>query len=133
MGRFLRILYLEDDSDDVAILRSMLQVVDPTGFNLCVVSSQAQAIHQLQHEKFDLVITDYSLRQTGAGTSEELIRCVTERSDFLPMIVLTSHRPYISQAIMDLLEQHQVQVCDKEEMSPAWLQSLLQSMVDASC
>lgn len=77
----IRVLFVEDDAvDQRALLRAVRDEALP--YELCVVSSVREAYRELAAQKFDLVITDYSL---GDGTALDVL----DRAGDVPGIIVT--------------------------------------------
>ncbi len=132
MSRILKVLYVEDDSDDAQILKSMLQVADPVGFHLSVCRSQRQAIAQLQQESYDLLFVDYWLKQTDHGPSHEILRYVLERSDYLPVMLLTTETRLVDAEFMQYVHSGRIRLLSKSDLSLTDLQELVRSLGDTS-
>ncbi|MCD4785130.1 MAG: response regulator [Candidatus Eremiobacteraeota bacterium] len=84
--RAVRILLVEDNPDDVYIIRRMLSGITPTNFDLMHVMRLNEAIEILLENKFDIVLLDLSLPDSqGLDTFTELNR-KTQKS---PIIILS--------------------------------------------
>lgn len=85
-----RVLLVEDDAINQAVVRSML---DYAGFACSVANNGASALQQLEHTRFDLVLMDWQMpdidgleatRRLRAGSAGELNRAV-------PVVALTAN------------------------------------------
>lgn len=130
MSRILKVLYVEDDSDDAQILKQMLQVMDPTGFNLSVCRTQRQAKAQLLNESYDLVLVDYWLKQTEKGPALDLIDFIVEHSDYLPLMVLSWDTSGVAPRVRELAAKGRIRLASKSDLSLTTLQELVRTLGD---
>lgn len=82
----IRVLLVEDDPDDVLLLREMLREADAIEFELTHVERLEAAISTAAQEQFDVLLLDLSLPDSrGLETFNELHRQLPE----MPVVVLT--------------------------------------------
>ncbi|MGE0200514.1 MAG: ATP-binding protein [Candidatus Melainabacteria bacterium] len=84
MSKVVRVLLVEADEHDYAILQTMLAQVQNRVYKLTWVNSPTDAISLMTTELFDVALIDYDL------TGTELIRQVPQEDSFFPRILLTS-------------------------------------------
>lgn len=118
----LKILYLEDDENDALLLRYLLDAMDPTGYDLCTVSSQQQALATLAHGYFDLVISDYRLPQSDGCFADSFVRTVVGSNDYIPVILLTTEIGGIDPETRALIDKGRIDLLSKDELNPPTLQ-----------
>lgn len=87
MKRILRVLMLEDSTEDADLLTRELQRGDMV-FDVCRVDNRGAFIHQLMEFRPDIVISDYRLPLFDGLQALELVR---DRSLTLPFILVSGH------------------------------------------
>jgi PAS domain S-box-containing protein len=87
----LRILLVEDDEDDFALTRSMLQVPGTGWFQLEWEQSYLPALQAIREARHDLYLVDYRL---GDRTGLDLVRDAWDSEPPAPVIVLTGQDDY---------------------------------------
>ncbi|MFT3868760.1 MAG: response regulator [Nibricoccus sp.] len=78
-----RLLLVEDDRPVLIVTAELLK---RTGCEIVTADSAPAAIARLQHEKFDLLVTDFFL---GDRTAEEVIKTLRAAHPSVPIIVVT--------------------------------------------
>jgi two-component system cell cycle response regulator len=82
----LRLLLIEDNPGDIDLLRETLAEADGISFEICHVTSLAEAMPRLRGDRFDAVLLDLSLPDSHG--LESFDRLKADESN-LPVIVLT--------------------------------------------
>jgi PAS domain S-box-containing protein len=86
-GKALRVLVVEDDEEDVLILRDMLRELSPERPTFVVAKRLVEALEWVEEERFDVVLLDLRLPDSqGLETFFTLNR----RAPSLPVVVLTA-------------------------------------------
>lgn len=84
----IRVLLIEDNEDDVVLVRETLREADPQEFQLESATRLADGLARLKNESFDVVILDLSLPDShGIETFTE----VRSRTSELPIVVLSGN------------------------------------------
>ncbi|WP_057935907.1 hybrid sensor histidine kinase/response regulator [Algoriphagus resistens] len=81
----IKILYVDDDPDDLFLVSTLLKGISDTSYELESAASLEEAIPKLE-KKFDVFLVDYRL---GKDTGLELIREIKTRRKHAPVIMLT--------------------------------------------
>ena len=88
-----RILAVDDDP---FVLESITWVLKPAGYEVIGASSGREALALLEKEKFDLVLTDYSMpRMRG----DELLGIIKQRQPNVPVIIMTAYLEMLECAV----------------------------------
>jgi diguanylate cyclase (GGDEF)-like protein len=82
-----RILLIEDDETDSALVRLMLTEIYGRSFELDWLTEDCAGLNMLLEQRHDIYLIDYRL---GTGTGLDLIREATSRGCSAPMILLTT-------------------------------------------
>jgi len=94
----IRVLLVDDDEDDIFVIRDLLNEVRTTRFSLESAASPDEALQKSSQRPFDVYLIDYRL---GAVTGLDLIREWSSRGDPTPVILLTGYgAPEIDQEAM---------------------------------
>lgn len=83
----LRLLLVEDDTEDLEIFERMLSKIDGLEYDLEWRSSYAGAQETILNEEFDVIFMDYRL---GDGTGIDLLRYAKENNSRAPIIFLSA-------------------------------------------
>ena len=81
-----RVLWVEDDTDDYILIRAELAEITNMTFALTWVTSYEVALEELEHNIYDVCLSDYRL---GAQNGLDLLREMAERGYDVPLIMLT--------------------------------------------
>ncbi len=81
-----RVLILDDDEDDIFLVKSLIEEIDASNYVVESTSSPAEAARILSGAKADIVLCDYRM---GHITGIEFIKEQRERGDDTPIILLT--------------------------------------------
>ena len=84
MGRSLKILYLEDNPDDVELVRSFL-VRGGISCNLAQVETRADFVDALEEGGFDIILLDYMLPSFDGLSALKIVR---EKAPDTPVIIV---------------------------------------------
>src|SRR5579883_2471427 len=84
----IRVLIVDDDEDDVYLVRAMFGEIDDMRTTVDWESSFPKALERLSRERHDIYLVDYRI---GAGTGIEWLRTARERGLTAPVIMLTGH------------------------------------------
>jgi DNA-binding response OmpR family regulator len=83
----IRILNVEDSSDDQLILSRSLKGKMPTKFDLVAADNGTKGLTKLEKENFDLIILDYRLPDM---TGIDFVRQLNKKKNRTPIILVTS-------------------------------------------
>ena len=83
-----RVLLVEDDPGDAHLVRQILRGARDVNFEVCWVSSLAEARQQLRDASFDVLLLDLSLPDSSGL---DTVRAGRKSAGSLPLIVLTGH------------------------------------------
>ncbi|MCH1624136.1 ATP-binding protein [Ferdinandcohnia quinoae] len=143
-GKGIKILAVDDD---VINLNVLIQILESEKYEITAVTSGTQAVAKLEHEQYDLVISDVMM-PTISGY--ELTRIIRERYSIaeLPVLLLTARtraedilsgfqvgaNDYVRKPVdsMELkarvqaLTQIKISIEERLQMESAWLQSQIQ-------
>lgn len=99
LGRTVRVLMLDDNEDDFAFVKVLLEKSSLCSYRLEWVATEAAALAALRTGGFDVGLFDYKL---GATTGVEILRSLQQQQCGIPIILLTgSENPEIDQAALD--------------------------------
>ena len=108
-----RILLIEDDESDFALVREMLTEIYGRSYELDWHKDDAGGFGTLLEQRHDVYLIDYRL---GGRTGLELIREATARGCVAPMILLTSeHRPEVD---FEAMKSGAVDYLIKDKVTP---------------
>src|SRR5947207_7279325 len=114
-GASMKILYVEDNEDNIYMLKSRLT---RAGYTVIVATDGAQAVSMTTSERPDLVLMDLSLPVLDGWEAARRIKAAPETSG-IPIIALTAH----------VMPGHQEKAlaagCDDFDTKPVELQRLL--------
>ncbi len=85
MTSALRILHLEDDPFDAQLIKSILEN-EGISCRICLVASHDDFIAALDREKFDIIVSDYSLPDFDGFRALALVK---EKRPHIPFIFVT--------------------------------------------
>lgn len=86
----IRLLYLEDDPDDVYLIKALLNEDHLRNYSLKHVINFFQTQHQLTHQNYDALLLDLSVGQHhGLETLKQAQRLLTINMINIPIIILT--------------------------------------------
>jgi signal transduction histidine kinase len=83
-----RVLLVDDDEDDIFVIRDYLAEVRPSRFDFSSAGSPDEAFQKISQQTFDVYIIDYRL---GAVTGLDLLKELIARGDRTPVILLTGY------------------------------------------
>jgi PAS domain S-box-containing protein len=81
----IKLLYVDDDEDDVLLVRSLLHKVPKPIFSVESASSYSEAIGKLENN-YDVFLVDYKL---GKETGLEVLKAIKQYNKYAPVILLT--------------------------------------------
>ncbi|MGI9512134.1 MAG: GGDEF/EAL domain-containing response regulator [Anderseniella sp.] len=81
-----RVLILDDDDDDIFLVRELIKEIDQSSYVVESTNSPAEAAKSLSGAKADIVLCDYRM---GHITGIDFIKEQRERGDDTPIILLT--------------------------------------------
>jgi signal transduction histidine kinase len=84
----IRVLLIDDDEDDIFVIRDYLGEVRTTRFDFSSASSPEEAYQKISQQTFDVYIIDYRL---GAVTGLDVLKEFVARGDRTPVILLTGY------------------------------------------
>ncbi len=91
IGRPVRLLIVEDDSDDFLILQKMLSEIKQRHFEMDRVSTCQEALERLGHNHHDVCLLDYRLE---GRNGLDFLREVVQKGYNIPIIFLTGQGDY---------------------------------------
>jgi two-component system, cell cycle sensor histidine kinase and response regulator CckA len=86
MEQVLRVLAVDDDPEDLEILRDLLEEARPGGFQVVVTSSVGDGLAELERQPPDVCLVDYRL---GARTGIDFIAEARARFPAVPVVLMT--------------------------------------------
>lgn len=87
-NELIRVLIVDDDEDDVCLVRAMFAEVQDLRATVDWESSFPKALDRLARERHDIYLVDYSI---GAETGVQWLRDAHERGLTAPVIMFTGH------------------------------------------
>jgi PAS domain S-box-containing protein len=96
----IRVLIVEDSSVDSALLTKMLRAASPEKFTVILKSRLDEAIAVLEHESFEVIITDLSLPDSSGLAGVAKLRWSAPHSAII-VISGTEEGPLASQAVRE--------------------------------
>ena len=75
-NRTLKVLLIGDDEDDFVVTRDLLDGIEDRDFRLEWISDYAAALEKVQHNEYDVCLTDYQL---GEYNGLELLLAAQDR------------------------------------------------------
>ena len=85
-NRTLKVLLIEHDEDDFVITRDLLNGIEDRDFRLEWISDYSTALEKVQHNEYDVCLTDYQL---GEYNGLELLLAAQDRGCRTPFILFT--------------------------------------------
>ena len=82
----IRILLLEDNTEDINIFKILLSQISSCSFNLQVGKSIREGLNKLRESEFDVIITDLGL---GDGQGIETFITVYTEAPSVPIIIIS--------------------------------------------
>lgn len=113
-----RILYVEDNEDNVYMLRRRLA---KHGYDMIVAEDGAKGVEAAQREKPDLILMDLSLPVLSGWDAARQLKAAPE-TGAIPIIALSAH------ALQGEREKALEAGCDEFETKPVDLARLLEKM-----
>jgi CheY-like chemotaxis protein len=86
--RIIKVLLIEDDPADAELVRAVLDEEEDFHISIVHADRMSSAIHLLEKENFDIILTDLSLPDSRGIETFDSIRA---RVPHVPVIVLTGH------------------------------------------
>jgi CheY-like chemotaxis protein len=87
--RSYRILVVDDEA---SVLITYRLILERQGYQVAACRSAHDAIAELQHQEFDLVLCDYSLEDHHTGL--EVIAAARQRQPDVPAVLLTGYATF---------------------------------------
>ena len=84
----IKVLLIEDNSDDVRLIQKLLAQVNMDGFRLTHVSGVDKAVFELKKGGYDVVLTDIAMTDSDALQTIRRIQSVRKE---IPIVVLSTH------------------------------------------
>ena len=116
--RVLRILYVEDNDDNIYVLKNRLT---RAGFTLLVARDGAAGVAMATAERPDLILMDLSLPVMNGWDATRQLKSAPETRD-IPVVALTSH------AMVGEREKALAAGCDDFDTKPVELPRLLEKI-----
>lgn len=113
-----KILYVEDNEDNVYMLRRRLA---KHGYDMIVAEDGAKGVEAARHEKPDLILMDLSLPVLSGWDAARQIKASPETAS-IPIIALSAH------ALQGEREKALAAGCDEFEAKPVDLPRLLEKL-----
>ncbi len=116
IGRFMRILLVEDEPDDYEIALYHFKLAPGHRFKVHWAKSILEAKLELDEHDFDAVLVDYKL---GSECGLSLIQHLIEKNSKLPLVLFTGLSELsFGEDIMRLLARGQLEFLAKQDLSP---------------
>lgn len=115
--RYLRVLLIEDDEDDYALLQNMLSENNSTTFDLQWANTYDAGLEGIRRGDYDVCLLDYRL---GEKDGVELLREVVTNGCRLPIILLTGQGGY--DVDIEAMEAGAADYLVKEQITPHLLE-----------
>lgn len=121
----MRLLVVDDDSEDYDLARTVLQMSEAYRFEVDWADSVAAACDQLDRNSYDGFLVDYHLNhESGIDFVQE---CVQRRESVKPVLLLTGHNDLDDdRAATRLLERDNICLVSKHHMDTAHLVQALE-------
>jgi DNA-binding NtrC family response regulator len=84
--RLYRVLVVDDEA---SVLITYRLILERQGYQVAACKNMQEAIEEIRHQEFDLVLCDYSL--DGQHTGMEVIAAARERQPDVPAVLLTGY------------------------------------------
>jgi signal transduction histidine kinase/CheY-like chemotaxis protein len=98
-AKVVRVLVLDDNEDDFAFVRILLNKSLTCTYELVWTPTEAAALAALQRDDFDVALFDYKL---GGSTGIDILRTIHAQQCEVPVILLTgAENPELDQAALD--------------------------------
>jgi CheY-like chemotaxis protein len=117
-GTFMKVLYVEDNDDNIYMLKARLT---RAGHTVVIATDGAQGVAMAASERPDLILLDLSLPVVDGWEAARRIKAAPETSR-IPIIALTAH------AMSGDEEKALAAGCDDFDTKPVELQRLLGKM-----
>ena len=85
MGQSLKVLIVDDEVD---LSATLVERLDIRGFDAVAVETGAQALQQVQENKFDVIVLDIKLK---GEDGVDVMKQIKQIKQNLPVILLTGH------------------------------------------
>lgn len=129
----IKILYVEDDPEDVFLVREYLKDCDSEIFFVEAAASVRNAEMCLRVEDYDLILVDYLLGSRSdlvTGTAQQLLQKLCDRGIFRPVILLTGfQRDMLDLQTLSLVSSGRATYLSKADMTRSSLISTIQHAV----
>ena len=89
--RIIRVLVLDDDPDDIALIKNFLEKSSRALYSVLPALKTEEAHKQLKTNNIDLLILDHRLSGGSDSTGLDFLREVRKLFPFLPVIFVTGH------------------------------------------
>ncbi len=86
MKSIIKILFIEDDPDDIASFKKVLELGECEGYDFDFATTSEEALSQMEIQKYQVVVTDFRL---GAETALSLVEILMSKEDPPIIIVMT--------------------------------------------
>jgi len=117
----INILYVEDDEDDVLIVRDFLEDIKPGKYHLDWISSFSEATKRFDEygffEKYNVFLIDYKI---GPDNGVDLAKIIRSKIEDKPIIILTGFPDFeksanlLSKGISDYLVKNEISASSLE-------------------
>jgi CheY-like chemotaxis protein len=114
----MKILYVEDNDDNVYVLKSRLT---RAGFTVIIATDGAQGVTMAENEQPDLILMDLSLPVLDGWEATRRIKAAPE-TKHIPVIAITAH------AMTGDREKALAAGCDDFDIKPVVLSRLLEKI-----
>lgn len=134
MSQIIKLLYVEDDSEDQKIFRHFVRKVDLLRYFLECAKSLKEARALLSIQNYDLIFVDNHLGSSIAGEKGvHLIEELAAAGEDTPIVLLTgSGLPHDNQTVLELIRQGRVWFAQKEDLDSEGLETLITSILSCT-
>lgn len=131
MSKVIKLLYVEDDSEDQKIFRHFVRQVDLLRYFLECATSLKEARALLKIQDYDVIFVDNHLGSPRLGESGlRFIEELAEAGNNTPIVLLTgSGLPHDNKVVLDLIRQGRIWFAEKDKLDPEGLESLITSVL----
>ncbi len=128
----MKILYLDDDPEEIELLERTLELVDSehlkSDTQVIGATSVEEADGMLANEKVDMLLVDYSL--TAGRTSEPFIRRMIGNSTSPPVVLITAKTSLkLGEELLSAVADSNLYICHKRDLDPAGLSALMEDVM----
>jgi DNA-binding response OmpR family regulator len=123
----LKILLIDDDEDDLVLLREILKDIRGKEYQVDWAHSYQEARSMLERDSWDIIFVDYDL---GLHNGLDLIREAVEKGIKTPMVMITGRGRY--ELDVEAMNSGAVDYLSKNMINPAFLERVIRYSIERS-